>query len=650
MFNDKMDYTRGKAVAFGEEYRDYSEYRSQRHCFKDMVYHENEVAAVRLSECGIFEKSEFFEPEKTVTFIWFVKAILVLANKLNITATEEETTQCAKDNDICIETDYDTPITRGQMICLLSNICDDVEYSTQYTLMLSGEEALKQKAAKCIALGLITLCGADEYDAVVTRAEAAGVLYRLSNAEMRLVLPYNIGSAYQEGKKQYLVKNSYILNESGIQLGAWTCYNRQAFAFEKFGKRPIDRVDFHKWCYNEQVKGEYKFAKFGNEQMAHKLGSTVITSVEIAANIKWNPRFHTNMIPAFYEQDITNPETREAAKRYMYAFVQAMLTEIKGDVLLSVDYEVDWEMDLDQEVTPESKWRALEWSKWYVEACDVARKAAKDMGAEGRLKMIVIYNNVNKMTKMGPEENQWMLNCAEASDVIGIDIYYYNLVEDRTDPSKFMQDIRYLINNYSMNKPVMVVENGMPVTDIVTNDIQAAYFRNLFREFRFELCKGGFLNKKLDAYLFWDLMRSEKGRTGVFKMDGSPYPAGPILQEEFARIESVRGYNSTRLIATEDVSLQDEIEINVESGTHFDMLTMITDEVSDKKMLKVSLGDEGTIFITVNGKVNYSSVVPSKEHNLEIIEGLLNGVNRIDIYFGNNKKPFCQTVTSLKLV
>ncbi|MBR7133174.1 MAG: hypothetical protein IKD04_06535 [Clostridia bacterium] len=649
MFGNTIDYTRGVINNSSESYTNYAEYISRRHCFKDMLYHDAEVAAVRLAEMGVFEKTENFEPEKTVTVLWFIKSVLLLAGKLTPHADEDEVCRLAKENGIYVDTACTETLTRGLMIGLLSNVCDGVADSAQYELMLRGDQESKEKAAKCIALGLIPVKGADCFEVEINRAEAAEVLYRLATPSMRLVLPYNIGNAYKKGKTEYLVKNSYTLNERGIQLGAWTNYNRQAFAFEKFGKRPIDRVDFHKWVYNEQVKGEYKFGKFGNEQSAHRLGSTVITSVEIAANLKWNPRFHTDMIPSFYEPDITNPETRQAAKNYMYAFVQAMLAEIKGDVMISVDYEVDWEMDLDREVTEDSKWRASEWSKWYVEACAVARQAAKDMGEEDRLKMIVIYNNVNAMTKLGPAENQWMLDCAEASDVIGIDIYYYNLVEDRTDPSKFMQDIRYLINNYSLGKPVMVVENGMPVTDIVTNEIQAGYFRNLFREFRFELAEGGFLNKKLNAYLFWDLIRMEKGRTGAFQPDGTPYPSAPVLQKEFARVESIRGYNPSVLDAVEDVSAKAEILLNIKSGTEFDMLTLLTETDADEKSLEVELGTEGTVFITVNGKYHYSSVVMSCEHNVNIPQGLVNGINQIDIYFGNTKKPFNQTVKAIKL-
>lgn len=658
MFNNTITYTRGRNIPCTEEYTDFKTYEAKRHVFKDMIHHDSEVSAVRLAEAGVFEKSEFFQPKVSITVREFVRGIFHLAGKADNGTSDAEIEQMALTDllkDSIGNINFNAVLTNEWMAYLLDAACEDVENIEQYRLMIADYDQIdddkKKSVLKVIALGLVEAEKKFKPRKFVTRAQAADCLYRLANPGMRLIPPYDMGDAYQEGKSTYLVKNTYAHNPGGIQLGTWAGYNRQEFAFQVMGKRPIDRVDFHKWCHQELTKGEYSFPKFENEKVASRYGNTIITSVEIAANRTWNPRFHSDMIPQFYKQDITDPETRQAAKNYMYAFVYAMMTELKSDVMLSLDYEVDWEMDLDKEITEASKWRAAEWGKWYVEACEVARQAARDAGAEDRLKMIVIYNNVNDLTKLGPKENQWMLDCAAASDVIGIDVYYYDLVKDLTDPTKFMQDMRYLINNYSLGKPVMVVENGIPIDGKTATDFhQEGYFRNLFRAFRFELSEGGYLNRNLDGYLFWDMIRGEGGgvTTGVFHPDRTPCPSGAAIIEGIRRLECLRQHNPSILISSEVVS-DAGAAITVKSGTEFEKLTYLTSVKAGAKTLKVSLNTDATVFVTVNDMYHYLGQRDCREHTIDLPEGIEEGFNKIEIFFGNITKPLDLVVQSVSL-
>lgn len=651
MFNNTIDHTRGEISSSPESYLDYSVQRGFRHTFKDMEYHEAELAAVELAEAGVFEKTASFEPDQTMTVRQFVKAILQLARQADTGTSEADVEKLAKSTQL-VEggqtLDFGAVLTREWMAYLLDRACVDRENAEQYQLLLEDYDQIdKNRQAsvlQCLGLGLILSDKTFRPTQEVTRAEAAQALYRLVTPGMRLVAPYELGDAYQSGESTYVVKNTYQTNKSGLQLGFWSNYNQQSFTFSKFGKRPIDRTDFHKWVNCEKTKGNYTFG-FGNDQDAHKMGSTVITNIDISANLIWNPYFQKSNIPSFYAQDITDPVTRQAAKSFLYSFVQALLESVKGDVLLAIDYELDWQQNISG-IDEDSRRRAAIWAQWYVEACQVARDAAQHMGADGRLKLILIYNNITDMHKLGPGQNAWMMECAKASDVVGIDIYFHPNATDRTDPAMVLQNIRYLINNYSLGKPVMVVENGVALSDEVTEDMQAQYFKNLFREFQFALGKGDFLNLNLSALLFWNL-KDDGGGFGVFAQDGTPRPAAQVIREGIAALESTRLYNPSVLKSTQNVIQMSSIPIEVKSGTTYDQLTLITTTTAGEKTFRIKLANPGTVFITVNGQYHYASTGMNSRHVISIPEGITDGVNKIEIFFGSEKTPFTQTVEAI---
>lgn len=658
-FNNDVSYERGGVVVEKEEYLSYQAHTSLRHVFKDMEYHDAEMAAVRLAKAGVFEETENFEPNKSITVNDYVRGILMLAGKATKETSAADIASLAKSTGLIQEDaqlDFATNLTREWMAYLLDRASLDHSNALQYQLVHSDYETIdvarRTGVLQCLALGLWPIESKFEPTKAVTRAEAALTLYRLSNANMRLIPEYDLGDAYQEGEDTYLVKNTYELNEGGIQLGTYSDYNKQQLTFETFGKRPIDRVDFSKWVDQEPSKGVYSFPAFGNERHCHLFGSTVVTSVEVAANLIWNSSFHKSMIPSFYKQDITDPETRRAAKAYLYNWTQAYLGAVKGDVYVSLDYEVDWEMSLSW-AAQECMDRAKIWGEWYVEACQVMRDAAKQAGAEDRLKLMVIYNNVTDLHKLGPTFNQWMLDCAEASDVVGIDIYFYGGLTDQTAAScarQLIQDVRFLINNYSLGKPVMVIENGTPQSTAMSEKGEELYYKTLFRELQFALDSGDFLNRNFNGYLFWSLTRTNDiGNSGVVYADGTLSLPGKVIQKEYAEFESINHYSPTKLVKTENVAYQPTATVKVDGGTNYEKLTLITNTKKGAKTLRIKLKEKASVCITVNGKYNYTSPTPVDRHYIEIPEGIVNGFNQIEIFFGNYQVPFEITVEAVNL-
>ncbi len=653
MFSNDIDYSRGGNIPESEAYLNYSAQKGFRHTFTDMVYHDAELAAVRLAEAGIFEKTDTFAPDEAMNVQTFVTALLQLAGKAKGGEDEAEVKKLVKSTALAedgVLGDYGAALTREQLAYLLDRACVDRENVSQYKLLVGDfaaiADSMKNSVLQCIGLGLLPCSESFSPQQAVTRAEAAQALYRLANPGMRLIPPYELGDAYADGTTTYLVKNTYEENPGGVQFGFWSNYNQQAFTFSQFGKRPIDRVDFHKWVSSETEKGHYQFG-FSNSQNGHKLGSTVITNVDISANLEWNPYFQKSNIPAFYKQDITDPETRQAAKSFLYSYVQALLEALKGDVILSIDYEVDWQQNISG-IDEESRRRAAIWGEWYVEACQVARDAAKQIGAADRLKLIIIYNNITDLHKLGVAQNEWMVKCGQASDYIGIDSYA--MAQDKTDPSITLESMRYLINNFSFGKPVIMVENGLSTTEEgISEQTQADYFKNLFREFRFALGKGDFLNGNLAGYLVWCLKDEGGAGFGLFREDGSAKPAAAVVREGIDWLESCRQYNPSVLKKTENVISFSEIEVSVNSGTAYDKLTFVTEQTAGEKNLRIKLREQGSVYITVNGTYHYASTGMTTRHVIALPEGVKDGINVIDIYFGHDTTPFSQAVEAIDL-
>ena len=290
-----------------------------------------------------------------------------------------------------------------------------------------------------------------------------------------------------------------------------------------------------------------------------------------------------------------------------------------------------------------------------MEACGIARQAAKSVGAADRFKIIIIYNNITEVCKLGVKYNEWRLKCAAVSDFVGIDSYNY-FPADRTDPAATIQNARFFINNYSGGKPVMMIENGTrgnsdtmdEFLGITTLEVQKRYYENLFREFRFELEKGRFLNHNLAGYLFWDLIDgAEQGEFGVLDYSGKEKPAARAIRGGIRLLEKQKQFNPSLLICTQPAG--DKPTIAVESGCTYEKLTYVTKSLQGKKTLKIELEDPGTVLISINNTVNLSSSQMQTTHIFSLSEGIDKRFNVIDVYFGAEQIPMNQKVLLFEL-
>ncbi len=662
MFSNEITYKRGEVSTESSMYFNYQAYTTFRHSYTDMIGHDSEVAAVRLADMGIFEKTDTFSPDEKITAAQWLGYLFALSEIDVEGKTGDELVKLAREKNLLEKNITLTPeavITKEQLAYMVDRAVEDTDNSMQYEMMLedysSITESFRESVLQVIALGLMECESNFSPQEEVTRAMMANVLYRIIHTGARVNPYYDLGDLYTGDADEFLVLNSYEENAMGLQLGFYSNYNYQEQAFTAFGKRSIDRVSFYKWAKLETSKGIYDLSSFGNDLSAHKMGSTIISCVDISANLNWNPNFSESNIPSFYEQDITNKETRTAAKQFLYTFVQELLKTVGGDIILSIDYELDWQQRLSG-AAQEYRDRAALFADWYVEACQVAREAAKNIGAADRLKLMVIYNNITEQHKLGVSMNEWMIRLAQASDYIGIDSYQFS--NDKTLPNITLQNLRFLIDNYSLGKPVIMVENGLstpeneteidPATGLPWNEVVAGYYKNLFREFRFACEKGDFLNANLAGALFWSLRDTNTDkRYGVLYNDGSLKLAGEEIAKGFEALEKQKQFNPSILKATQDA--QYGATVRVDSGTTYQCLTYaIRDfEPGEETELRIKLKHTGTVFIEVNGSHRFVSENMSEIHVFDVTEGVKQGFNVVKIYFGSNQTPFEQEVQAL---
>lgn len=663
MFSNKVTYERGGVETESEMYFSYQAYTTFRHTYTDMEGHDSEVSAVRLADMGVFEKSTTFSPDNTVTVVEALRYLFALSQIEIDGKSEAELMSLAKKTKLIVggvQFDAGAVMTREQLAYLVDRAVVDVDNSAQYAMMITDYEAIAEpyraSVLQTIATGILECSGEFSPKQPVTRAMLADALYRTVQTGARVIPLYDLGDAYTDDGEEFLVKNVFVENPMGVSLGFYSNYNRQEEAFTAFGKRPVDRVSFYKWAKIETSKGVYEEVSFGNDWSAHKMGSTIISCVDISANLNWNPQFSESNIPSFYPQDITDPVTRTAAKQFLYTFVQDLLQSVGCDVILAIDYELDWQQRLSG-VTQDYRDRAVIFADWYEEACAVAREAAKNIGAGDRLKLMVIYNNITEHHKLGVGLNDWMIRLAKASDYIGIDSYQFS--NNRTLPNITLQNLRYLINNYSLGKPVIMVENGLstpldetsvdPATGLPWNEVVSNYYRNLFREFRFACEKGDFLNANLTGALFWSLCDTNDSKLyGVLYDDGTKKLAGQEIERGFQLMEKQKQFNPSVLQETVDARYGTTVMVN--SGTTYDCLNYVVrnyEKTSDKTQLRIKLSNAGTVFIEVNEQYRYVSNSMGESHTFDLSESIADGFNVIKIYFGANETPFEQEVQAI---
>lgn len=349
-------------------------------------------------------------------------------------------------------------------------------------------------------------------------------------------------------------------NPTGLATGFYEVRGAQATTLGVMGHRPVARAGFDGWASLETSPGVYAFPDISRLQRSHVFGERLQAAVNVSFSNAIVPGQGT--IPAFYADDITDPATRAAAKRFLRAYVQWLLRGA-GSLVLTIDYEIvgNWRLDVDDAARDA---RAAAWGAWYVEAAAVARQAAADLGQSADLTLQPIVNTDplaagNPMGLGAVARNQWLVDAVKASDALALDTYWSDMSAPPADPTHTLDIIRFWIDAFSAGKPVVVAENGFSSVTTVDPNItraqhqgkltgteaqQASYFAALFPRLQQMNAPGGPFHNQLRAYDIWSIVDNPYATDeasiyyGLVRQDGSLKPAAPVVRDAIASIES----------------------------------------------------------------------------------------------------------------
>ncbi len=494
-----------------------------------------------------------------------------------------------------------------------------------------------------------------------------------------LVFPYKIFGQYTE----LIKKHTATPNSTGIQLGFWELNNKQPYTLELFGKRPTSRVGFDAWKKMETSQGVYDFSSvIDNYARAHNYGETVLGAVNISFSSTITPGKET--IPSFYPNVITDATTRQAAKNFLYAYVQAMLTNI-GSITLTIDYEIVSNYKL---YSPGSQSRAALWAAWYVEAAATARQAASDMGMSANLKLMPIVNgnpfDTDSPISLGVSQNQWLVDVVNASDYLALDTYQSDSIYPNTSAQTTFDIIQFWIDNFAGSKQVLVTENGFnTVTEIYPNITrvdrnykttgteadQAIFYQNLFSQLGAANQPAGIFHNKLRSYNMWCIrdntakpVTDEDRYFGLVGIDANNNdylkPAVPVVQTWYSALESdpfhspyYIDFNGGTNLTVELLAGTANDTVSYNNGDDFEFLRYtITDlPTATTYNLHINTLDSGNVIIHINNKWLYQAY--NTQFTLDVSPYCLPGdTNIIDVYCTSAKFPFKQRVQYLKLI
>jgi hypothetical protein len=480
-------------------------------------------------------------------------------------------------------------------------------------------------------------------------------------------------------------------NATGLQIGFWEVNNKQAVTLQKFGKRPTSRVGFESWDQIETAPGVYNFEAFnvgaGKKYTdAHRYGETIYAAVNVTFTRLVTPDKHT--IPEFYNPDPKNSDTRAAAKRFVYAYVQNML-RLVGSVVLTIDYEIVSNYRLS---VAGSEQRAADWGAWYVEAAATARQAAADLGRADQLKLQPIVNGNpfepgNPIAK-GPSQNAWLVNAVQASDYLALDTYFTDPNNPvLTDATRTIDIIRFWIDNYAANKEVIVTENGFnTVTEVIpsitraqrswkttgTEADQAGYFQDLFAKLMVANAPGGFFKGKLRSFNVWSVIDNglkpaddEDRYFGVVRLDGSEKPGASSVRLGIANIDASpvhRPFSLSSVVvdASQLVPLGEGlvgvlpgaagVAVVYRHGNDFDFVRYeVTPLAKPRHTLSILLDGTADVVVKVNDRWLYQADV--RQTSVDVTAYCFPGrVNTVELYVTGPVFPVNRTVLGMNLV
>jgi hypothetical protein len=421
-----------------------------------------------------------------------------------------------------------------------------------------------------------------------------------------------------------ITKQTFVPNPTGLQIGFWANESKQEGVVSDFGRRPIGREEFTGWDKIEKKPGVYDWGNtFSAYRRSHCCGESVIGSLNVAFTTEVVKAKRT--IPDFYPGRISNPRTREAAKRFLYAYVQKLLDEC-GEMYLSIDYEIVFNYHL---YTPKDLSNAQEWGAWYVEAAATMRKAAQDCGKSAQLKLLPIVNGdplkEGNLFTLDPKKNHWLADVVNASDYLGLDCYHMGNAKEATDPSGTLDIIRFWMDNFSNGKDVIVCENGF--TSMSTNnpgakdekgkyegteEEQKTYFENLFKRIQEDNQPEGAFHNKLRGFNIWSYMDNWSKKKGDYEIyfgmvrkDGTPKPVYSAVKGAISHIESDSFMRPYSLSVSQPVSPEEVkkgIPLAFRTGSDFESIEIKVKPGSGKNELVITTQTPSCVLLNVNGK------------------------------------------------
>ncbi len=482
---------------------------------------------------------------------------------------------------------------------------------------------------------------------------------------------------------EVIKKQTATPNPTGLQLGFFEIYSKQAYTLDVMGKRATSRVGFDSWDSIEISPGVYNFnTVINNYARVHNYGEKILGAVNITFTTLISPGKQT--IPSFYPNTITDSTTRHAAKNFLRAYVQAVLTSV-GSLNLTIDYEIVSNYKLFQ---PGSEANAAMWGAWYVEAAGVARQAAIDLGMANQLKLMPIVNGnpfaAGNPIFAGPSQNQWLVDVVNTSDYLALDTYQSDSIYSNTSAQTTFNIIQFWIDNYSGTKDVMVCENGFnTVTQIYpaitrvnrgykttgTEADQAVFYQNLFNQLGPANLSSGIFHNKLRSYNMWCIRdNTMKAVTdpdryfGIIGIDSvnNDYlkPAAAVVQNGYAALESdtfhgpeIINYNNGIDLTANLLAGTANDTLTYSNGDDFEFLryTITNLPSAASYRLYISTVDTGNVIVHINNKwlyynnnINFTKYVTAN--------CIPNATNIIDLYFTSQKFPFVQRVKYVKLI
>jgi len=466
-------------------------------------------------------------------------------------------------------------------------------------------------------------------------------------------------------------------NPSGLRFGFYEVENKQSASLGLAGRRSIARAGYEHWASSEHTQGQYTFTTTQTCAASHAYGEEVITSVALSFTQAVSGLHST--IPSFYPQDITDPTTRAAAKKYLYAYVQNLLKAV-GRVQLAIDNEMVSNWRLDNPDDPDAATRAATWGAWYLEAAATARQAAADLGMSGSLRLVPVVNGdpfvQGNPIAAGPGANAWLVNAVAVSDGLAIDSYHSDPAQPVTDPQITIDTISFWIDNYAAGKPVTMTENGFTTITSWSPGItreerggkltgteaeQSEYFAALLPALQAANAPGGAFHDQLRAFSIWSNIDNQKAPDiedmffGLLRADETPKPAAAAVTEALAAIEA-SAYDAPWTAVGDPVdvtaSVGSGVTLTTTDGDTFEFLRYHDSALAHGTAchLRGTVAQQGALMIRINGHWVHAGVdAGAFDVNLPANDCLSSADNLVDIQATGAIYPFTQTITGLTL-